>query len=181
MIGFLCGTNIYSGKDYIILNTGFVGYKVYVTPVAKLKKKISLFVHTKVSDSDISLFGFETQEEIGAFESLIKVSGVGPKIALAILSATSVANINKAILNSDVNFFMAIPGLGKKGAQKIIVELKGKKGEDINLSLGDQMGDLYQALLNLGFKSGEINPVITKIDANTPLQDQIKEALKLLR
>jgi holliday junction DNA helicase RuvA len=181
MIGFLKGTNIYTGKDYIILNTGSVGYKVYVTPATKLKKEMGLFIHTKVSDSDIALFGFVTQEEIGTFESLIKVSGVGPKIALAILSATSVANINKAIASSDVSFFTAIPGLGKKGAQKIIVELKGKKEADINLSQTDQTSDLYQALLNLGFKSNEINSVITKIDADTSLQDQIKQALKLLR
>lgn len=181
MIGFLKGTNIYTGKDYIILNTGSVGYKVYVTPATKLKKEISLFVHTKVSDSDIALYGFTTQEEIATFESLIKVSGVGPKIALAILSATSVININKAISNSDVSFFTAIPGLGKKGAQKIIVELKGKNGADINLGREDQTSDLYQALLNLGFKSNEINSVITKIETDVNLGDQIKQALKLLK
>lgn len=180
MIGYLTGTNIYEGKDYIILNTGAVGYKVHVTPAAKLKKELALFVHTKVTDSDIALFGFEDQQQLKVFESLIKVSGIGPKIALAILSSTTTQNIISAISKADVSFFTAIPGLGKKGAQKIIVELKNKQDKDLSFS-DEQENDLYQALLNLGFKSAEINPIIAKIDTSISLQDQIKQSLKLLK
>jgi len=181
MIGFIKGVSIYSGKDFVVLNAGQVGYKVYVTPVTKLKKNLALFVYTKVSDNDIALFGFQTQEELALFESLIKVSSIGPKIALGILSATTVSNITQAIKSADVSFFTAIPGLGKKGAQKIIVELKNKADGDLDLAVNDQSSDLYQALLNLGFKSGEINPVITKIDSSVKVADQIKQALKILK
>jgi len=182
MIGFLKGTNIHSGKDYIILNTGSIGYKVHVTLTTKAKKQLQLFIYTKVTESDIALFGFQTKQELEIFESLIKVSSIGPKIALSILSTTTVNNITQAIKSANINFFTAIPGLGKKGAQKIILELKNKTDKnDLNLRSENQDSDLYQALLNLGFKSTEINPIITKIDTNTKLQNQIKQALKLLQ
>lgn len=182
MIGFLSGQVIHTQTGSIILNVAGVGYQVAVVkniPVSN--QKISLFIHTHVKEDNISLFGFNSQEELDLFKNLISVSGVGPKIALTILSSGTEKDIVSAIKNSSVDFFSAVPGIGKKTAQKLIIDLRSKlENSLVDLSTLDQDSSLVAGLVGLGFAKQEIQKIAPKIKPNLKLSEQIKLALKLL-
>ena len=140
------------------------------------------FIHTHVREDAITLYGFTTKKELVLFETIISVSGIGPKIGLTLISATTPESIENAIRQSDVAFFTAIPGIGKKGAQRLIVDLKNKFSKtDLDLNSFSENSDLTLALSNLGFKATEIKSILPKIDHNQNLENQIKDSLKLLR
>ena len=131
----------------------------------------------KVSDDGQSLFGLPDFSSLQFFELLITVSGVGPKVALAILSAARVDAVKQAIFNQDAAVFTRISGIGLKTAEKIIVELKNKV-------LGDKSqgasSDVFDALLALGYGQREVREIVGKLDGKLPQQEQLKQALKLL-
>ena len=189
MIGYLKGSVIDISRNCLIINCSGVGYEVFCTHtlVSKSEKKdlIELYIYTHVKEDQLKLFGFETRLEKDLFETIIGVSGVGPKIGLAIIGAGEVNEIKKAISKADVGFFTKIKGLGKKGAQKIIIELKNKLGSINELDLtsddvGDQNSDLVEALLGLGFRKADIMLIIPKIDTNQNENEQIRQGLQLL-
>lgn len=129
MIAYLKGKIIDKSEKYLLLAGPQVGYKAWVTTdlAAKhpLKQELELFIHTAVKEDDIKLYGFEKKEELEFFESLLNVSGIGPRIALDILNHP-IALTQQAILNQDVAFLTQIKGLGKKTAERLILELKNK-------------------------------------------------------
>ena len=183
MIGFLSGQVKSSQLGKIILDINGVGYLVNIpsnlnpTP----STKIDLHIHTHVKEDDISLYGFSQATQMELFRHLISVSGIGPKIALAVLSVGTPDQILSAIKASNVDFFTAISGIGKKGAQRLIIELKNKfDQQDLDIGTFDQSGELVEALSSLGFKKTELSSIITKIDPSLPLEKQVKQALKLL-
>jgi len=183
MIGFLSGQVKSSQLNKIILNINGVGYLVNVPSNlnSSPNSKIDLHIHTHVKEDDISLYGFPQATQMELFRHLISVSGIGPKIALAILSVGTPDQILSAIKASNIDFFIAISGIGKKGAQRLIVELKNKfDQQDLDISTFDQDGELVEALSSLGFKKAELSSIITKIDPSLPLEKQIKQSLKLL-
>jgi len=141
-------------------------------------------VHTflQVREDALNLFGFETAAELGFFELLITVSGVGPKMAMAVLSAGDIELIKDAIAAQDLAMFTKIGGVGKKTAERIIVELKEKIG---SISSGGSVrtggsDDLLSALEGLGYSGREIKEVLAKLDHNLPSEERLRQALKYL-
>lgn len=184
MIGYLKGIvkSVSNGK--VILVTGGVGYLVSVPmryPI-KIGDEKEFYIHSHVREDAFNLFGFETEQEMSIFEMLINVSGVGPKTGLAILSAYSPTQIRKAIVTSDVEVFTSVSGIGKKNAQRIIVELRTKLGgESDDLDFGDVNTEVMAALGNWGFSQKEIKEALRDIDSSLPEAVQVKLALKNLR
>ena len=183
MIGFLSGIvhDVTANKAIVVVHD--VGYRVSVPATLGLLvgQPVSLFIHTHVKEDDISLYGFTDQQSLNLFETLISISGIGPKIGLTLLSAATPSNIKQAIDSDNVSFFTSIPGIGKKGAQKIIIEAKSKiSRQDTDLSSLNQTDDLSQALLSLGFLSSEFQPILTQVDRTQPLSTQIRQVLKQL-
>ena len=182
MIGFLIGRVTHQQNGSIILNVNGVGYQVFITQSAKpSNKKLQLFIHTHVKEDEISLFGFKTQPELKLFKDLISVSGVGPKIGLSILASGTDKDIVSAVKNSSVDFFSTVPGIGKKTAQKLIIDLKSKLDNSLaDLTTLDQDSSLVEGLMGLGFAKKEIQKIAPKIKPDLELAQQIKQALKLL-
>ena len=188
MIGALKGTAYVIKKNPVILFAGDVGYNVHITDrLAKTlipNKTTLLFIHTHVREDALDLYGFISQEELTFFELLLTVPGIGPKTALLVLNLGTTA-IQKAIQTSDVDFFTGIPRLGKKNAQKIIIELKNKLGSIKDLDLRDESlsetKQLTDALLSMGFVRDEIREVVKKLpEKSTSLEEKLRDALKLL-
>ncbi len=185
MIGYLEGqTQVY--KDFVLVKTNGVGYKVFAgdRTLAHLKKREnSLFIFTYVKEDRLELYGFETQEHLQLFELLLDVSGVGPKTALVIVDRDP-ERIVLAVQNAEVSFFKAVPRIGKKTAQKIILDLKSKLGSLRELSLGprsDKERDVYETLTALGYEESEIGEIITELNLEeTSVEQAVKQALKLL-
>lgn len=181
MIAYLKGTVLEKGLTYIILENQGIGYKVFVIPEAlegKIGDAASFYTYMKVSDDGQSLFGLPDFGTLQFFEMLITVSGVGPKVALAILSAAKVEAVKQAIASQDPGIFTRISGVGLKTAEKIIVELKSKVG-----SLGASGGsssEVFDALLALGYNQREVREVINKIDHTKPQEQQLKQALQMI-
>jgi holliday junction DNA helicase RuvA len=188
MISYLEGSIKYKGLNYLIILTGGVGYKVFV-PNDILNKvtqdnNFSLFTYTNVKDDAIDLYGFNTVEDLALFELFLGVSGVGPKTALAIFSNAKVPQIKAAIVKGDVDFFTAVPRLGRKNAQKIIIELRSKLGslEDLDLSFdGGENKEIVDALKSFGFSANETREALKSIkDLEGDTSYKIKAALKYL-
>ncbi len=183
MIGYIEGLIKYASKNKLLVFTGGVGYAIFIPENHGLKvgDKVSLFVHTHFRDNELSLFGFKTGQELELFEILINVSGVGPKTALNIFSTSTPDNIINAISQSNLIFFTSISGVGKKTGQRIILDLKTKLSKG-DISLDKLAGDseLSQSLISLGFQKSEINNIVSKIDTTDKIENQIKQALKLL-
>ena len=188
MIGFLSGTPLII-QDKILVKTGGVGYEVAVgvntmTQIG-LTSTVELFIHTHVKEDAFELYGFLTLDERKLFRLLLSVSGVGPKTALAIANTGSDA-IRVAVQQADVAFFTAVPRVGKKLAQKIIIELKSKLGSLTELQLNSPVGieqDALAALTSLGFDE---QIVLRQLQSLPPTDEPesaemlIKRVLKLL-
>ena len=176
-------------SDCIILDVKGVGYKVLaardVLEKAHKGSALELFIYTHVREDNISLFGFLKSSDLKLFENLIGVSGVGPKTAMNIFSVGDRSQIVSAIISADTSFFKAVPRLGQKNAQKIIIELKNKFGGigEIDLSGGDMAGseEVVSALKSFGFTSREIQEAVGKVKkSGQKVTETIKLALKYL-
>lgn len=184
MIGYLEGSVVYNSLNYTIVNVGGVGYKVFAVPqLLEIPhgQAIKLFIYHKSSDDGQSLFGFPDIASLHFFELLLTVSGVGPKIALSILSSGDMNTLKEAIARQDSPFFGQMGGIGKKTAERIIVDLKDKIGllaGEGNSTSGSS--DVFDALVGLGYSTNEARKVLTEIDRSTPMETQLKQALKLL-
>ena len=188
MIGALKGTIYSKSQNSVIVFTGGVGYFVHVTnsflEESKIESETFLFIHSHIREDAFDLFGFPNQNELRLFELLITVSGVGPKTALLVMDKGA-DNVEQAIHSSDVEFFTAIPRLGKKNAQKIIIELKSKLGSLTDLDLSkpqeSETKEILDALTSLGFIKQEIIRVIQTIPENiNTLDEKIRYCLKYL-
>jgi Holliday junction DNA helicase RuvA len=184
MIGYLSGIIKSKQLNSLIVDVQGVGYEVFVPlfslSTCKLAEKKEFFIYTHVREDTLSLFGFTNKEDKSIFMQLLSVSGVGPKTALNILSASNgSSNIVRAIQNADVDFFTSIKGIGKKSGQRIIVDLKPKLGglKDLEFeSQGDL--DLVEALTGLGFSKDEVKLAMRGVDKTLALEEKIKQALK---
>ncbi|MBI4136683.1 Holliday junction branch migration protein RuvA [Candidatus Roizmanbacteria bacterium] len=188
MIGLLTGIPQTDGLGpTIIMMVNGVGYEVRVGN--KLREKltiqngqVTLYIHTHVKEDALDLLGFETKQELNLFRLLLTVSGVGPKIAMSIIDF-GIDGVTSAITRADVEFFTQIPKLGKKGAQKIIIELKNKIGSVIELDLsGTQTGEtaeLLQTLISMGFTQPEARDMLKRIPDGLPtFEEKLRFALK---
>lgn len=189
MIGYLEGEVAAVLNDSVLLLTaGGVGYQLHLpfpqlaSPVAA-GTRVKYYVVTVVREDHISLYGFETLAGKTLFESLTAVSGIGPKAAMAMLSAFSPRQVAEAIVRQDVALLATTPGIGKKIASRLCVELSDRLALDTTAEspAGDSRGELISALTNLGFPEKDVLTIMHKIPLDLPsFSDQLKQALALL-
>lgn len=189
MIGSLQGKVEVLAKPHSIINVSGVGYRVflYETLYSKLtlNQDIKLFTYTHVKEDALELFGFLSIDDLRLFENLITVSGIGPKTAINIFSYGKREDIISAIISADVSFFTSVPRLGKKNAQKLIIELKNKLGsiDDLDLTNEDRADETetIEALRSFGFSAKEARDAVRQTKTNgQETQERVRIALKYL-
>lgn len=185
MIGFLSG-RVQKISEGVLIHTNGVGYRVEIGPATSAALQndeiASLYVYTHVREDALKLFGFDSQQDLLLFELVLSVSGVGPKTALTLVDVGS-ERLVSAVQNADLGFFKGIPRVGKKLAQKIIIELKSKLGGLKELELGplsQTEQDLWEGLRGLGFDENNIQRVLGELDRTQPLESMLKDAVKKL-
>jgi len=184
MINLLQGTIVSKNISEVTLLTAGVGYQVLVSSLTSKKlitdKPATLYIYTHVREDALSLYGFQNPSDKNIFTLLLSVSGIGPKIALTICSTAPAPVIHQAITNSDVDFFTQIKGLGKKSAQRIIIDLKGL---NLDQKSAADFPQVSAALKSLGFSSQEAREALQKVKNKSKLSDEqiIRLALKNLK
>lgn len=188
MIGYLSGKALFEQQGKLILDVRDVGYCVSVTEAtlswALAQGDLSLFIHPVIRETSFDLFGFESKNELYFFEKLLDVSGIGPKSALAMIGLASTDTLYQAIVNSNIDFLSSVPGIGKKTAERMCVELRDKlkdyEGErEIYTQENDR--DVLDALVALGYPPSRAYHVLTQIDSNLRnTQERIKAALSMI-
>ncbi|MBU3739287.1 MAG: Holliday junction branch migration protein RuvA [Rhodoferax sp.] len=188
MIGKLTGTLADRNPPQVLVDCHGVGYEVqvpmstyYNLPEAGVT--VSLLTHLVVREDAHLLYGFASAGEREAFRELIKISGVGPRTALAVLSGMSVDELAQAVTRQEAGRLVKVPGIGKKTAERLLLELKGKLGPDIGLvahPVSDAQGDILQALLALGYSDREAAAALKALPPDMTVSDGIKQALKAL-
>ena len=189
MIGRLSGLLAEKNPPQLLVDVGGVGYEVDV-PMSTfynlpgLGEKVALLTHFVVREDAQILYGFATAPERAAFRQLIKISGVGPRTALSVLSGMSVADIAQAVTAQDAGRLVKVPGIGKKTAERLLLELKGKFGPDLGLggatAGSDAQADILQALVALGYSDKEAQASLKALPRDVSVSDGIKQALKAL-
>jgi len=163
----------------LVIDVNGVGYLVHATPsVHRLGDgEIVVEVHTVVREDALQLYGFATADERELFELLLGVNGVGPKVALSIVSGSTPAELRKAIARDDVKKFQAIPGIGLKTAQRVVLELKAKLA-DASFAGGDDDFGARDALVSLGWSLVDAERALSDVDASLPVEEQVRRALR---
>lgn len=185
MIGYLRGQVIDRDGEAVIVEVGGVGYKVRVAANKKFRfgaDEVELYVHTYVKEDEISLYGFADKQSLRMFELLVGVSGVGPKMAMSVLARGDGEQIARAVAMADVDFFKSVSGIGKKNAQRIIVDLKSKLGdlEELDLSETEMADEVVEALVGMGYAKRQVVEVLRELEAGLSDEERIKGALKRL-
>jgi len=188
MIGKLTGTLSDKNPPQVVVDCGGVGYEVHVPMstfynLPTVGDKVSLLTHFVVREDAQILYGFGSSAEREAFRQLIKISGVGPRTALSVLSGMSVSELAQAVTLQEAGRLVKVPGIGKKTAERLLLELKGKLGADIGLPTSlanDAQADILQALLALGYSDKEAAVSLKALPADVGVSDGIKLALKAL-
>lgn len=193
MISYLKGKVFSKAEKTIILLINNVGYQIYLAPNLleriKLEQELAFYIFPHIKEDGWDFYGFETEEDLDFFKLLLTVSGIGPKSALNIVSGAKINDIKKAIVSGDDLVFQKITGVGKKTAEKIIVELKNKITPDFireKASIGgteENLGDwqTIEALVSLGYNEYQVRNAVKKIPAEIiSVNERIKEALKIL-
>ncbi len=190
MIAYLNGVLIQKNTKQAVLDVSGVGYRVWIPlstylKLGNIKENIELFVYTHLTDNSLSLYGFSTAEEREIFLKLISISGIGPKLALNILSGIEASDLEEAIRKSDVTRISLIPGIGKKTALRIAVELQEKlekKERALDAPSFEERDDLISTLMNLGFKRKEVETVVDETIQSLSLEagfdTLLRESLK---
>ena len=181
MIARLTGTPVARTLDGIVLDVSGVGYLLRLTARAQRKAKegreIAFDTYLHVRDDALQLYGFAEPSERELFEQLLAVSGVGPKVALAILSGSTPDDLRRAIANEDTTRFMAIPGIGKKTAQRVVLELKEKLALEV-VPDGSSDNVARDALVELGYSLVEAERALASTDSDLPPEERVRLALK---
>lgn len=186
MIGSIRGKIISKTDKFVILETAGVGYKVNISPdvlskAGAIGEELFLFIHTHVREDALDLYGFLGQEDLNFFEMLLNVSGIGPRSALAILGIASIETLRRAISTGDVSYLTKISGIGKKTAEKIVIELRDKLSKSGSMESGSlkEEVDALEALKSLGYSQQEARDALRKVSAED-MNTKIREALKIL-
>lgn len=184
MYGYISGIVKDIEANYVILDNNGIGYQIYVpNPYSFMKdNSYTIYTYTKIAEDEQSLYGFKTREEKELFLKLISVKGLGPKMALPMLATGSISLLEEAIETENINYLKKFPKIGDKVARQVILDLKGKLNV-INTGLfkrEDHSNELSDALLGLGYKQADVKKIVDKVNSELSLEEQIKEALKLL-
>lgn len=201
MFAYIKGSLEVKTNGYIVIDVNGIGYKIYMSETAINKlggigEIIKIHTYVRVREDDISIYGFNTNEELRMFELLLSVSGIGAKSALVILSNVSVSSFALAIINNDINLLKKLPGIGPKTAQRVILELKDKLKKEneivtnentdirdtINTAIMDdeKLTEATAALKVLGYTGKEIEKALEKVDVNLSVEDIIRKGLSNL-
>jgi Holliday junction DNA helicase RuvA len=187
MIAKITGKTEYFRDNYAVVDVSGVGYKVYVTEFAmgKIagKAEVSLFTHTYVREDILALYGFLTLGELEMFELLISISGIGPKAAIGILSIAEPKTIRTAVISGDSSILTRVSGVGKKTAERVILELKNRitqlPGEDGGSAKADS--EAIEALITLGYTNAQAREALKNIPADVKdISERVRAALKSL-
>ena len=184
MYDYIKGTITYIKSNAIVLDNNGIGYLIYVANpyVYEEKKDYSIYIYQNINETENTLYGFSSTEEKDMFLKLISVKGLGPKVALPFFATGSINGIKDAIERENILYLKKFPKIGDKLAKQIILDLKGKLG---NIVVDDNTNDnslieLEEVLLGLGYKDKEIKSIIPNINKELTIEEQVKEALKLL-
>jgi Holliday junction DNA helicase RuvA len=188
MIGYISGSIISVQEKNIIVDTGGIGYKVFVTPTfiqtVSVGSEVSLWIYTAVREDTLDLFGFESLAIQEIFELLINVSGIGPKSALGILSVADTNSLIHAIKNENVAYLTQVSGIGKKTAEKIVLELKDKVEKlalEYHYEESGHMRDVIDALLSMGYHERAVRTTLASLETESQTTSEIiRDALKVL-
>lgn len=185
MIGYLEGTVMDKERDEMLVMVGGVGYRVRVDgkfEQAEGEEKVAVYVHTHVREDELTLYGFRQKKDLKMFELLIGVSGVGPKMAMNVMGKGTAEQVQKAVAMADVGFFTSVSGIGKKNAQRIIVDLKSKLGDlaELDLSETEEGDEVAVALEQMGFIRKEVVRVLRELEAGLSDEEKIRLAIKKL-
>lgn len=166
------------------LLVGGVGYELNIPTslAARLHNNVEteLFIHTHVREDLLALYGFGKREELLFFKLLISVSGIGPKVALAIISAYSIEKLKNSLVSGDPSLISSVSGVGKKTAEKAILELRGKVGGVSAAGISQESGEVLEALVGLGFHRVEAVNVLADLPEASTSEEKLKQALKVL-
>lgn len=196
MFAYIKGSLEQKSNNYVVIDVGGIGYKIFMTTKAietlgEIGKVVKVHTHYYVREDNISLYGFNTNEELRMFELLLQVSGIGAKSAIAMLSEISPSSFALAVISDDISQLVKIPGIGKKTAARIVLELKDKlkteeaitKTEEVKLSITneEETSEAIAALQVLGYTKREIEKALENVDTkNLQLEEIIKQGLKNL-
>lgn len=182
MIAYLSGEILEKGSDFVILRSGMIGYKVIVSPELhpKLLKEseVSLYIHENVREDSRDFFGFSAFDELEFFWKLISVSGIGAKGALQLMTLGKVGEVQSAIEKGDVSYISSAKGVGKKTAQRVVLELQGKLVEEGDLENGGS--EIISVLENLGYTRNKARQAAASVPQEGSTEERIKMALRLL-
>ncbi len=188
MIGRLSGTLLEKNPPQVLVDVHGLGYEVDVPMstfynLPAVGEKISLLTHFVVREDGQFLYGFGSEAERFAFRQLVKISGVGARMALSVLSGLSVGDLAAAVARQDAGRLTKVPGIGKKTAERLLLELKGKLADALPsaaLAAPDSQHDILNALLALGYNDREASAALKQLPAGVSIPDGIRQALKLL-
>lgn len=191
MISFLTGKIINKGSGFIIIKTGDIGYKVFISPSylteLEIGEDLEIYTHQYVREEALDLYGFRDLEELEMFEMLLSISGIGPKTALGVLAVGSVDQIKESIARGDSALLTKVSGIGRKTAERVVLELREKVSKleaeagSKELGRGVLSGDEIDALMALGYSMSQARDALRLVDAKIKDSGQrIKEALKKL-
>lgn len=183
MYSYIIGKIEEKNFDSIVLENNNIGYiiKVSDSSIYEVGESKKIFLYNHIKEDESSLYGFSEKCEKNFFLTLIKVKGLGPKMALNFLSIYNVEEIIRAINNEDSNFLKKIPKVGDKLSKQIILDLGGKIKLDDEISVDEDIEDVMNALLGLGFKKNEVEKILKNLDKEKSISEKIKEALKILK
>lgn len=188
MISRITGILLKLDLKNAVIDVAGIGYKIHVggetleTLAGNIDQKVSLFTHLAVRENSLDVYGFKNEDSLEMFELLITVSGIGPKSALGILSLANPHTLREAIIGEDTSYLTKVSGIGKKNAEKIVLELKGKfKEEEYSLGSGKDVTKealSVEALKSLGFDEKEARDAVKKMDKELTAEEMIRLALK---
>lgn len=194
MITSIRGTLIYIGLDHVVLEAAGIGYQIFaprpvLAQIGEIGVEVRLYTHMHIREDLLALYGFSSMDQRHLFETFLSVSGIGPKVALSLMSSGTPDELRMAIASSDVTRISRTPGIGKKTAERLVLELKGKidiKGipvataGTVSAAAMAVNADLLDMLLNLGFSAAEANTAIASLpsDAPTELDERLRLTLR---
>ena len=182
MYSYIKGIIVDQLSNYIVIDNNGIGYQIFVpNPFSfELNKEALVYTYNYIREDEYSLYGFKTIEEKELFLKLINVKGLGPKMAMPMLATGSITGIMDAIERENILYLKKFPKIGEKVARQIILDLKGKLNITAIAAETSNYDELIDVLESLGYKNSEIKKIITNVDNNKSLEEQVKEALKLL-
>lgn len=189
MIAYLEGKILDKNEKFFVLDVNNVGYKVFshagiLAKILKIGQNVKIWTHLYIREDAMDLYGFLDKDDLNFFEMLISISGIGPRSALGILEVAPVSSLKQAIVSEDESFFTKVSGIGRKTAQRLILELKSKLVKTVVLEKSGEfkeMGDAFEALMSLGYRANDVRRILNELPKEIKsVEDKVKAALKKL-